>query len=407
MHRIMYFLAALYLLSSCRTGLPLREAEAPPPAAPESTDSSRLPLPALTPLDPFLEPVRPQAAEERVETLLASLTLEQKIGQRLIITVGGTRLGRSASAAIAAGRVGGVILNRGNIADREQLQALTGAITAAGRQGAGLVPFIGIDQEGGRVNRLELRNISRFPAPFYWRQLQDPFYVEALAYVTSREIAALGINMNFAPVLDLYGRADDSVIGDRSMGEDPWLVGRLGAYYLRGARRAGVISVVKHFPGHGRTTVNSHFRLPVLEADEDTLLEHDLLPFRLAIEQGGEAVMTAHILYPRIDPDFPVTLSATFIRGILRGQLGYEGVVISDDIMMGALEANFSLEEILRESIRAGVDLILVLGEGPADPEELTDLLLDLYERGRISLAEIEEGVRRILRLKLKYGLIP
>jgi beta-N-acetylhexosaminidase len=363
-----------------------------------------LPPPALIPLEQFARPRPPEPDERRVEELLASLTLEQKIGQRFIITVRGTRLSRAEAALIGDGLAGGIILNSGNIAGREQVQALTGAIEAAGREGAGGVPFIGIDQEGGRVSRLEIRNITRFPAPFHWREAGDPFFVEAAAYVISREIAVLGFNMNFAPVLDLYGRADDSVIGDRAMGDEPWQVGRLGAYYLRGAGQAGIIPVAKHFPGHGRTTVNSHFRLPVLEVTEDILLTHDLLPFRIAIEQGAEALMTAHILYPLIDPDYPVTLSARFIRGLLRGRLGYEGVVISDDITMGALRANFTLTEILRQAIRAGVDLILV--QGPADLPGLIAAVLELHERGEISLEEIEEAVRRILRLKLKYGLI-
>ena len=394
------------LLLSCHTGPPLKEAEPPgqAPAFPGSKDSAPLPLPGMTGLERFAEPLNPAVDEARVESLLASLSLRQKIGQRFIISVPGTRLGRSASALIAQGLAGGIILNRGNIAGREQLEALTGAIRAASREGAGLTPFIGIDQEGGRVNRLEIRNISRFPAPFYWKENEDPFFVETVAYIISREISELGFNMNFAPVLDLYGRADDSVIGDRSMGEDPWLVGRLGAYYLRGARRAGIVPVVKHFPGHGRTTINSHFRLPVLDADEETLLQHDLIPFRIAIQRDSEAVMTGHLLYPRIDPDYPVTLSSRFIRGLLRGTLGYEGVVISDDIMMGALQANFSMEAILKHSIRAGVDLILV--QGQADLPGLTATVSDLYERGEIDLEEIEEGVRRILRLKLKYGLI-
>jgi beta-N-acetylhexosaminidase len=403
MHRFWTFTVFLLLLLSCKTSAPLREAETPGPSLPAGGEAF-LPLPGLTPLMDF-EYHRPAAVSDaRVEALLAELTLEQKIGQRFFISVAGTRLDRSQTALTAAGRVGGVILNSNNIAARGQLVTLTGAIAAAARSGAGLTPFIGVDQEGGRVNRLEIPNISRFPAPFYWKNYRDPFYVEALAYVISREIAALGFNMNFAPVLDLYGSADGSVIGDRSMGEDPWLVGQLGAYYQRGARRAGIIPVAKHFPGHGRTTINSHVRLPVLDVDEETLLQHDLLPFRIAIEQGSEAVMTAHILYPQIDPDLPVTLSGRFIRGLLRGRLGYEGVVISDDIMMGALQANFSLQEILRQAIRAGVDLILV--QGRADLPGLTAVVKDLYERGEISLEDIEEGVRRILRLKLKYGLI-
>ena len=175
----------------------------------------------------------------------------------------------------------------------------------------------------------------------------------------NREILDLGCNLNLAPVLDLYAPPDDAVIGDRSMGGEPRQVGSLGLAYLAGARRAGVATVAKHFPGHGATTVDSHRELPVVEVDAEELLARDVLPFRMAMEGGLDALMTAHILYPRLDARYPATLSRPILQGLLRERLGYRGVVVSDGIGMGALLNHFSIEEVLRGCLEAGVDLIL------------------------------------------------
>lgn len=188
------------------------------------------------------------------------------------------------------------------------------------------------------------------------------------------------------------------------MGANPVQVGERGVYYLQGAQRAGIASVVKHFPGHGRTTVDSHHQLPVVDVDEKTLLNEDLLPFQIAIRHGVEAVMTAHILYPQIDPDFPATLSATFLRDLLRGRLGFDGVIISDDIEMGALRSRYSPQEIVKYGLTAGVDIILE--NGTLDVLQLIEEVNTMVESGEISREIINAGVRRILLLKWKYGLL-
>jgi len=226
-----------------------------------------------------------------------------------------------------------------------------------------------------------------------------------VAYITAREALQLGCNLNLAPVLDLYALGDGTIIGDRSMGAEAAEVAALGLAYLAGARRAGMAAAIKHFPGHGRTVVDTHQKLAVLEVDGETLWNHDLLPFRLAIEDSVEAVMTAHILYPRLDPDYPVTLSEKILRGLLRERLGFEGVVISDDIEMGALAANYPTREIMKRAILAGVDVILAVGG--LDALKLIGEVKGLVRSGELSEEQIEEGVRRVLRLKLKYGLLP
>ena len=211
--------------------------------------------------------------------------------------------------------------------------------------------------------------------------------------------------MNLAPVLDLYGRADSTIIGDRSLGIDPQTVAELGIAYLQGARQAEIIPVIKHFPGHGSSTVDSHGDLPVVDIPEQQLLERDFLPFRRAVEAGAEALMTAHVLYPRIDPEYPATLSSRILRDLLRERFGFQGVIISDGMAMGALAENFTVSDTLKLMIEAGLDLILV--HSRYDLVELKVQMLSLYYRGEITEAQIDEGVERILRLKLRYGLLP
>jgi beta-N-acetylhexosaminidase len=163
--------------------------------------------------------------------------------------------------------------------------------------------------------------------------------------------------------------------------------------------------VAKHFPGHGRTSVDSHDQLPIVEAGEADLWKRDLIPFQLAIDHDVDAVMTAHLLLPKLDPDFPVTLSEEIIRGLLRERLGFDGVVISDDVDMGALRTHYSPEEIVERSIRAGIDLILTTGG--LDVLALIEEVESWVEDGVMSEELIDEGARRILRLKLEHGLLP
>ena len=402
----------LILLASCRT------AQAPVAAGPAPREERGRPEPGFAPPAPEEapagEPLRlpdppgkvPADQERIVEQTLRKLSLEQLIGQRLLTGVPGTRAGERARRLVREGYVGGILLLGQNVANREQLIRLTADLQALAAQNSPRVGLlVAVDQEGGRVSRLDMDRLSRFPPPRDWAAYRDPLYVQSVAYITAREALALGCNLNLAPVLDLYARADGTIIGDRSLGDGAAEVAELGLAYLAGAHRAGLAAAIKHFPGHGRTVVDTHQRLAVLDVDTETLWREDLLPFRRAIEDGVDAVMTAHILYPRLDPDFPVTLSSKIVRGLLRGRLGFEGVVISDDIEMGALAGTYPVREILKRSIAAGVDLILAIGG--LDALKLSKEIKDLLERGEISREQVEEGARRVLRLKAKYGLLP
>ena len=347
----------------------------------------------------------PDTETLRVRKVMESMTIHQKIGQRFICWIEGKELGGQA-AELARQGAAGVILYPWNIEDPRQVRQLTSSLQRAARNSDPPIGFfIGVDQEGGRVAVFRFREITSLAPAFYWARYEDPRFVTAAAYIAGREIRELGCNMNFAPVLDLYGRADSTIIGDRSMGIDPEKVGKLGIAYLQGARQAEIIPVIKHFPGHGSSTVDSHGRLPVVDLPEDTLLERDFLPFRTAVRAGAEALMTAHVLYPQIDPEYPATLSKRILRDILRERYGFQGVIVSDGMAMGALAENFTVADSLKLMIQAGLDLILV--HSRYDLVDLKLEMLRLLYLGEITEEQIDEGVERILKLKLRYGLLP
>jgi beta-N-acetylhexosaminidase len=365
----------------------------------ESPLPSRPSLPRETP---------PSGAEERlklVDELLAGMTLEQLVGQRFVTFLDGPEITSEEDRLVRRGLVGGFIIYPQNVVDRDQVADLTSELqrtAASGSPGVGLL--LAADQEGGRVAALRLSDMPRFPAARSWARHEDEAYVEAASYVVNRELRSVGINMNFAPVLDVYEHADDSIIGDRAFAADPELVGRLGRAYLRGADRAGVIAVPKHFPGHGSTAVDSHGRLPVVALPAEKIYGRHLQPFRAAVASGAEAIMTAHLLFPALDPAHPVTLSRPIIEGLLREELGFTGVVISDGVAMGAISQNYSIAEAIELSIDAGIDIILV--HTRYDVSELVETTVELVEAGRISQDRVIEGTRRVLELKARHGLL-
>jgi len=388
-----------------RTKIPEEEPGEKP--APEYLQETEV---APQPGEEVVDSQKPPAASESqreaaAEHYLDMLTLEQKIGQRFIAHIEGREFSEKTARLIHEDYVAGIILYPWNADFPDQVKKLTFSIQDSARGNAPPLPlFICADQEGGRVNAFNFDEMTRFPSPYYWAQYGDPDFVESAAYVICREISGLGCNMNLAPVLDVYGEPDRTIIGDRSMGADPSMVGAFGLSYLKGAERVGIISVVKHFPGHGSTTTDSHRDLPVVEMSKEDLFENDFKPFRIVIENGADALMTSHVLYSDIDPDYPATLSTRILREILREQLGFQGVIISDGISMGALSKHFDLTETLKRSFAAGVDLILV--HSKYDLKELKRIVVDLYDQGEISEEEINEGVKRVLGLKIKYGLL-
>ncbi|CAM5598270.1 Beta-hexosaminidase [Streptomyces fumanus] len=249
------------------------------------------------------------------------------------------RLGEGLAAVALFGR---------NVASAEQVAALTAKLRAERDD-----VLVAIDEEGGDVTRLEVRTGSSFPGNHALGAVDDVELTRGVAAELGRRLAACGVNLDWAPSADVNANPDNPVIGVRSFGADPALVARHTAAYVTGLQSAGVAACTKHFPGHGDTAVDSHHAVPRIDADATVLAERDLVPFRAAIEAGTRAVMSAHILAPALDPDHPGTLSRRILIELLRGELGYDGLIVTDGIEMRAIAGTYGIEHGARPRLPA------------------------------------------------------
>ncbi len=285
-----------------------------------------------------------------------------------------------------------------NIASPEQLSSLTAQLRSERDD-----VLVAIDEEGGDVTRLEARTGSSFPGNHALGAVDDVDLTRAVAHELGRRLAECGVNLNWAPSADVNSNPSNPVIGVRSFGADPDLVARHTAAYVTGLQAAGVAACTKHFPGHGDTAVDSHHALPRIDADLSVLEQRELLPFRAAIAAGSRAVMSAHILVPTLDPDHPATLSLRILTDLLRGLLGYDGLIVTDGMEMQAIAATYGIERGSVLAIAAGADAICV-GGGLADDEtvrRLRDALVGAVRSGELPeerLAEAAERVRGLAR---------
>lgn len=255
--------------------------------------------------------------------------------------------------------LGGVIFFKRNITGAQNLKNTIHSIRDFSLKKWGNAPLIGVDQEGGRVSRLE-KPFSTLPSNGAIGRLKS----KRLAYLKSRlialELAITGFNLDFHPVLDLNTNPENKVIGDRSFGSNPEIVSMLGVESIRGLHSGGIIAVGKHFPGHGNTEEDSHEELPTLLHSLDELLEREIIPFKNAIESGIDAIMPAHIVYEGIDENpIPATFSKNILSAVLKKKLGFEGIVISDDLEMKAISDNYTVRDASLLSLKAGIDMIL------------------------------------------------
>ena len=338
--------------------------------------------------------------EARIDELLATMTIEQKIGQRFMTWIPGTASSERAAALIEQAHVGGVIITEDNVESHQQARELIATLQRMAQAAPSAVPlFIATDQEGGRLTRVRLPELTLFPAAFHQGVHADTDYVEATAYVTGVELRRLGVNMNLAPLLDLYDQPDQTVIGNRSYGADSGLVADFARAYVRGASRSGIISVAKHFPGHGVTMIDSHDRLPVVRLTRSER-SSILAPFIAAIDAGIDVIMSAHILYEDLDPDLPATVSPAIVTGLLRDQLAFDGVVMTDAIEIREPAPALMEPDIVHNSFVAGADIILTGRDRDVLP--LVQEAIRLVRAGLESEERLDESVRRILRVKLQ-----
>jgi beta-N-acetylhexosaminidase len=330
--------------------------------------------------------------------MATSLNPQQLAGQRLMVGFDGTTFNNDLLFLIQELHVGGVILFTRNIVDPRQLQNLCGDIQRCGRR-SGLPPlFLAIDQEGGDVARLK--------EPFTQLPGASQIITEADAFEFVRNSAAelrtAGVNMNMAPVMDIAPEGIPSIMASRSYGADPAKVSRMGCRVIKHFQQRNIMAVAKHFPGIGRTVLDSHDDMPTLDVDMDTLKQSDLIPFEDAIRCQVAGVMLSHISYKRIDPDWPASLSAVIAGDLLRKKMGYRGVVMTDDLDMGAIKRHFDIETVIRQILAADVDIVLICHKSPdiqAAHEIILKQITDSIELRRKGI----DSVNRMLQLKMKY----
>lgn len=261
--------------------------------------------------------------------------------------------------------------------------------------------LIMIDQEGGPFTSYRTPGVTRFPSAMALGATGDVALAEAVGETIGQQLCALGANVNLAPVMDLNVNPANPIIGLRSFGADPYQATRLALGFARGLERAGVLATAKHFPGHGDTDIDSHLGLPVVDKPLEALLGLELLPFKAAIEAGLPLIMTAHILYPQLDPNYPATLSRIILDDLLRQQLGFAGLIITDDIAMRAIRDHYGVGEAAVLAVQAGADLVLV-GQRPGDPEQVYTALRRALEAGEISTERYGATAARLAAARAK-----
>lgn len=326
-----------------------------------------------------------EPAVERVET-------SPTINPAAVLLPGfdGTELPEWVAARLRAG-LAGVCLFGTNIESRAQLRALTESILAANPNA-----LIAIDEEGGDVTRLYYDQGSPYPGNALLGRIDDLALTEHVARVVGWELRLAGVNLNFAPDVDINSNPDNPVIGTRSFGSDPELVSRHSAAWVRGLQSTGVAASCKHFPGHGDTATDSHLALPVVDRAPGQLLERELRPFRASIEAGTRTIMTSHILLPQLDAERPATLSPRILQGLLRDELGFDGVIVSDALDMKGASGAIGIPEAAVLAIGAGCDL-LCIGTSNTDAQlaDIERAISAAVADGRLSEERLADAGRR------------
>ena len=323
------------------------------------------------------------------------------VGQLFVVDFTGLEPSPEIERLVREG-IGGVVLFDKNVAEPVQIATLTNALQRIAAAAGHPPLLISMDQEGGPVVRLRA-GATHFPSAMAFGAAGSEAIVASAAGITARELRAVGVQMNFAPVLDVNTNPLNPVIGVRSYGEDPDRVGRLGAAAVRAMEVSGVAATVKHFPGHGDTVVDSHLGLPMVEHDLRRLDRIELAPYRQAIAAGCAAVMTAHIIFKALDPDRPATVSPA-VLGFLRERMGFAGVLVTDSMAMDAITGYAPPGEAAVQAVLAGADLVLACGALDAQREAL-NAVREAAERGRIPAARIAEAAGRVAALKQRFRL--
>jgi len=339
---------------------------------------------------------------DKIKQQIDNMALDEKIGQLITVGIDGYNLDDNAKDLIQSKKVGGIILFKNNVNSSNQLLQLINSIKETNSTNKTPI-FISVDEEGGRVNRFP-KEIKALPSNKIVGNKND----SNLAYDIGKDIgyalSSFGYNMDFAPVLDINSNPNNTVIGDRAFSSDKNIVANLGANEIKGFKSSNVICVAKHFPGHGDTATDSHYSLPIINKTIEQLQELEFVPFKKAIEEKVPAIMVSHILLPNVDNTNPASMSKTIINDILRKDLKFDGVVVSDDMTMGAITNDYDISEACIKAINAGTDLLLVC-HGYDNEVKVINSIKEAVNNKTISMDRINESVYRILSLKENYKL--
>ena len=333
-------------------------------------------------------------------TLQHPMTLKEKIGQLFIIGFHGTTVSEQFAHLLSFYTPGGVILFTRNLSNPAQAATLVNALQSH----VSRPPlWISIDHEGGNVHRLP-NGFTRLPTSGELGRQNSEDRAVSVASVGARELRAIGINVNYAPVLDLNTNPNNPVIGERSFGTDPDTVARLGWATIRTYLRHEILACAKHFPGHGDTDTDSHHELPVVSLSTEVLRERECRPFQTLIAQGLPAIMTAHVRYPALDDDVPASLSRPIQTGLLREHFQFNGLVFSDDLEMAAISTHMDVSEAAVLAIEAGTDHLLICHDETRQTAAM-EAVHTAVRDGRITESRIDESVNRILQCKRQYAV--
>jgi beta-N-acetylhexosaminidase len=331
-----------------------------------------------------------------------SLSLEEKVGQLFHVGFDAQTASDRIESLVEEYHVGGVIYFTRNVSSPEQTRALSESLQETSETPL----FISIDQEGGLVNRLPF--FPAVPSPMAVGATGDTEYARSVAEMTATQLRAVGVNLNLAPILDINTNPDNPVIGTRSFGETPETVAAFGTTYLETLQSAGILSCGKHFPGHGDAATDSHMDMPRIDAAGERLREVELVPFVEAIDAGIGAIMSAHVVFPAVaeSDDRPATLSKSVLTGLLREDLGFDGIVLTDDMEMNAIAEDVGVERGAIETIKAGADGVYVCHSFDHQRRAI-DAVIDAVESGELPESRIDESVERVLAAKRSRDLKP
>lgn len=347
--------------------------------------------------------------DEDVQAILSQMDIREKIYQLFIVTpeqlIGSgssiTAMDESLRQALAEYPVGGIVFFKENLLDPAQTSALLAEMQSASRVGL----FLSVDEEGGSVSRLA-SNPQMGMVDFDTMNKIGATGNTGLAYqvgcTIGSEIRELGFNLDFAPVADTYLNPQNQVVLDRSFSSDPAVVAQMVSAAVRGFQNSGMICTLKHFPGHGSTPGDSHTEKAVSDKSVEELEKSDFIPFRAGIDVGAPVVMVGHISCPQIDPNLPASLSYRIVTELLRNQLGFEGLIVTDALRMQSVTSVYASDYAAVEAFCAGCDLLLM----PMDFQAAADALLNAVNSGRITQERLDESVRKIIELKIQYGII-